>query len=157
MSEAPSASFDPDGLATVPEVPKYDRTSYDDDFAIEHHSQQTGRPSRSQDVSVNSSFARSYSDKDAAANPPPVPYTHPSTRKPQHAQRLSDGKLKKADRRKTVGGQIEGTELAQKPRRGGLRNTIRRMFGRKAAKDRTSMPTARVYHSHVSESILSLP
>lgn len=150
MAEAPSASFDPDGLATVHEVPKHSRPSYDADLAIERLSQQAGRPSHSHEASVNSSFARSYSDKDMAADPPPVPYTLTSTRNSQQTQRLSDNKLKKADRRRTVGSQLEPTESTQRPRRSGLRNTIRRMFGRKGRKDQSSRPMTTIYHPHVS-------
>ena len=138
MAGAPSGPFDPEGLSTVHELP-YHKTSHDAEPSVEHRSIILARHSGSRDPSINSSFARSYNES-LAAEPPPGPYTT-APRKTQHAPRLSDGKLKKADRRNTVGTELSGPNLAQRPRRGGLRNTIRRMFGRRSTRNRASMPT----------------
>ena len=147
MAGTSSGPFDPEGLSTVPEVPHY-KTSHDSEHTVEHRSVLIGRVSGSQNPSINSSFARSYNDS-MVAEPPPVPYTT-FPRKTRHARRLSDGKLKKADRRNTVGIDYSNADLAQRPRRSGLRNTIRRMFGRRSMKDRISIPGGTVQPRHVS-------
>ena len=145
MAGTHSGPFDPEGLSTVQEVPN-PKTSLEPDRSFEHHSLLIEKISGSRDPSINGAYGRSYNE--IAAEPPPVPYTTNPNRG-SHTRRLSDGKLKKADRRNTVGLQPSGPSLAQRPRRGGLRNTIRRMFGRKSMKDRISMSGETIHQRHV--------
>ncbi|KAL9123646.1 MAG: hypothetical protein Q9217_006940 [Psora testacea] len=138
------SAFDAQGLPTVHEV-SHHKVSYDFPNPAGHRP--VIRPSGSRDASLNSSLGRSYKEKEFEAIRQQGPYTTPGAVS-NHVHLRSDaphGKLRKGDRRNTmaVDTYAEPT-LAKKPKRGGLRNTIRRMFGR-SPKDRISMPAPTVY------------
>ena len=144
-----AAPFDPEGLSTVHEVPL--KTSAELKSSIGNRNSIMEQRSGSKEPSVNSSFARSYNES-MITDPPPVPYAIEQP-KVQHARRLSEGKLKKADRRKTVAAEPANSATSDKAlKRGGLRNTIRKIFGRKSMSNRISMPSGPVSQHSVSNS-----
>ena len=152
------SAFDTQGLPTVHEVPHH-KVSYDFNNPSDHRSVSMNRPSGSRDASINSSMGRSYNEKDIEAEHQRRPYIT-SRAASDHVNLRSNApsaKLRKSDRRNTMATDTypEAT-LARKPKRSGLRNTIRRMFGR-SPKDRISMPATTVYQKHVrSEHALQL-
>ena len=146
------SAFDAAGLPTVHEVPHH-KVSHDFNNPTDPRSTLMNRPSGSRDASINSSMGRSYNEKDMAAEAPQVPYTS-SARGSRHVTQKVDAassKLRKGDRRNTMATQYAEPTSEQKPRRGGLRNTIRRIFGRRSVKDRISMPAGPVYQRHVRD------
>ena len=150
------SGFDAAGLPTVHEVPHH-KASHDSNNPMDHRSTSMNPPSGSRDASINSSIGRSYNEKDMAAEAPQVPYTT-TARGSRHVIQKTDAssaKLRKGDRRNTMGPQYAEPTSEQKPRRGGLRNTIRRIFGRRSMKDRISMPAGPVYQRHVRDLSLS--
>ncbi|KAG8526956.1 uncharacterized protein KY384_008385 [Bacidia gigantensis] len=143
-------TIDADGLPTVHELPHY-KTNYEIDNRSDPPSLSMRGRTSSRDASINSSIGRSYMEKETAAVPPPVPYT-------RHLRSPSDApssKLKKADRRRTVAAQYDDLNGAERPKRSGLRQSIRRMFTRKSAKGRISMPTGPLYRQHNPEEFMT--
>ena len=147
------SGFDAEGLPTVHEIPHH-KANNDSYNPADQRSMSIDRLSISRDASINSSIGRSYNEKDMAAEAPQVPYTT----SPRGARQIPlktdapSAKLRKGDRRNTVATQYAEPTFQQRPRRGGLRNTIRRIFGRRSMKDRISMPTGPVYRRHVGGS-----
>ncbi|KAL9097981.1 MAG: hypothetical protein Q9163_006261, partial [Psora crenata] len=146
------SAFDAQGLATVHEVPRQ-KASYDFHTPADHHS--INRRSGSRDASLNSSMTRSYNEKEGEKEDRRGQYTTPGAL-PSEVLLRSDahsGKLRKGDRRNTtsVNAYLEPTLAMKKPKRGGLRNTFRRMFGR-IPKNRISMPAPTVdqQHNHIT-------
>ena len=151
------SGFDAEGLPTVHEIPHH-KASHEFINSTDQRSILLNRLSGSRDASINSSVGRSYNEKDMAAEAPQVPFTTPP-RGARHVTPKTDAsstKLRKSDRRNTMATQYAEPTLEQGPRRGGLRNTIRRIFGRRSMKDRISMPTGPVYQRHVGGSISCL-
>ena len=142
-----AAPFDPEGLSTVPEV--LVRTTQSVKSSFENGTATTDRRSGSKNASVNSSFARSYNES-VFADPPPMPDPVDQQRT-RHVERSSEGKLRKADRRKTVGvdSSAEPATYDKGLKRGGLRNTIRKIFGRKSVGSRISLPAGPAFHNSV--------
>jgi len=142
------SAVDAQGLPTVHEVPHY-KTSHDFDNAMDHRLRSI---KGSRDASFESSMEHNGSDKQLEVAPQnTVRYTAPAqaAREALRRTEVNPHLLNNADHRRTMADPSKPT-LTKKPKRGGLRNTIRRMFSRKAAvKDRISMPNPAVYNNHV--------
>lgn len=137
---------DAQGLPAIKEASQH-RTSHDFNTA-DHRLVSMRRPSGgSHDASLSSSMAHSYNEKSLEELRPKHRYTAPANAAREAWQR-SEGtsapmtisqKRDAKDEPKTI----------VKEKRNGLKNTIRRMFGRRPAKERISMPNPMVYPPHV--------
>ena len=141
-------AVDPLGLSTVPEVPRsspdsYGKTSY-------------RRPSNSQsfnasrDASLESSLAHSYHEKALEEPPRRLRHTGPAQASPRTWQR-SEGPAVSLQNGHGVHKEktFPNATSTRKDKRSGFRNTIRRIFSRRSARDRISMPATAPYRRYV--------
>ena len=155
------SALDAQGLPTVHEV-SHHKVSYDFNNPADHRS--VNRPSGSRHASLNSSVGRGYNEKGIEAEQQRAPFTTlgatasaPTANHVRHPSHAPSGKLRKGDRRNTIlSGSYSEPTLARKPKRGGLRNTIRRMFS-KSPKDKIRFPGRTIYPQYVRLKILPLP
>ena len=171
------SAFDAQGLPTVHEV-AYHKTSHD--FTSVDHRPSMRRPSgesaaaASHHGSAGSSVRRSFDDKLLEPPPPPLPYgsssAHASTAAPNsnpsfenkretmtngnghghangdHPYHSQHQESPKTDHHR----RLSKAKGSRRDKRGGFRNTIRRMLGiQRSPKDRISMPNPMVYPHHV--------
>jgi len=146
------SAVDPQGLTTVHEVPQH---------GIQYHSSgsfdnrlvpRTQAPVVSREASLVSSTGHSYNGNHVDEPPQPPRHTGPT----QAAQRAWQRSAAPAGSQHKGNGhhhdQVIGNVLLASPKkekRSGLRNMLRRMFGRRHTRDRTSVPYPAVYPRHV--------
>ena len=146
------SAVDPQGLSTVPEIP-HQGVDYQDNGAMDNRLYSKVQASR--EGSPESSLGHSYNEKQSEASPRPLRYTAHSQTARQVWQ-CSQGPTSPYQNRNSNHRGMGPDRLSAKPtspkkeKKGGLRNTLRRMFGRKSARDRISAPNATVYPRHVS-------
>ena len=146
--------IDPEGLSTVHEVPHH--------HAIdpERGTMDGRRPSKalplntSRDASLRSSTGQSYDEKQSYSSAHGLPHTT-STKSARHGRQHNEEprtSLPNGNGYHRDGGPARLTKPTPRKRekRGGFRNTLRRMFGRRSTMDRTSVPNPAVYPRHVS-------
>lgn len=142
----PSSFADSQGLPAIKEASPH-RISHDFN-AADHRLVSMSRPSGgSRNASIGSSMAHSYNEKSLEELHPRHRYTAPANAAREAWQRSEPA---------PISGDINQDfdtrgkpKLIMKEKRGGLRNTIRRMFGRRPPKERISMPNPSVYPRHV--------
>lgn len=143
---------DPQGLATVHEVP-YHKVGYIEDDSLDNRLQSTRQPSAgSRDGSCDSSMGQSYSEKPQEVTPRRLRHTGP-TKADRDAWQQSEtpsAQMRSASYRNTRTDSISKPRSPKKDKKGGFRNTLRRMFSRRSTRDRISMPDSTVYPQHVS-------
>ena len=146
------SAVDPQGLATVHEVPHY-KANYIEDGALDNRLQSARLPSASsRDASLSSSMGRSYNEKPAEVTPQRLRHTGP-TRADRDAWQRSEvpsAPVRGGDNhRHTKTNGLSNSQSPRKDKRGGFRNTLRRMFSRRSTRNRISMPNPTVYPQHV--------
>lgn len=147
------SAVDPQGLTTVHEVPQH---------SIQYHSSgsfdnrlvpRTQAPVVSREASLVSSTGHSYNENHLD-EPPQVPRHAGPTQAAQRAWQRSGAPA--GSQRKGNGHHHDQTTSnvlkpasPKKEKRGGFKNILRRMFGRRNARDRTSVLNPAVYPRHV--------
>ena len=145
------SAADPQGSQTVRELPHY-KAKYNDNGSLDNRLHLTRRPSGgSRDGSPESSLGQSYSEKQLEASPRRLRHIG-STQAAREAWQRSgppSGMVRNGSSRDT---RLDMPKPAssKKEKKGGFRNTLRRMFGRRSPRDRISMPAPTVYPRHVS-------
>ena len=149
------SAIDPQGLSTVHEV-SHHGIDYQDNESLDNRLRSTTQDAgRSGDASLKSSAEQSYDEKQLEPYPHRLRHTSPTQgvqQARQHSQKPS-GPLQNGNGTYTnMGPGRLSTKPAspKKEKRGGLKNTIRRIFGRRSTRDRISVPNAAVYPRHVS-------
>ena len=145
-------AVDPQGLATVHEVPHHKANYIDDAAPLDHRLQSTGQPSAgSRDASPSSSMGQSYNEKQTEVTPQRIRHTGP-TKADRDAWQRSEAppsQVGNGDYRHTRTNSMSNQRSPKKDKKGGFRNTLRRMFSRRSTRDRISMPNSTVYPQHV--------
>lgn len=165
------SAFDAQGLPTVHEVAHYkthhDFNSMDHRLRSPMRRPSGGSGTGSRNGSAGSSVGRSFDDKLLEA--PPLPYgntsqvsatpvSHPSFEETPRRSTMPNGNGygngHSQDPPKQSGEghhrRLSKANAARREKRGGIRNTIRRILGiQRSPKDRISMPTPAVYSRHV--------
>lgn len=164
-------AFDAQGLPTVHEVAHH-RISHDFNDSMDHRLQSIIRgPSAgsgaSRNGSAGSSIGRSFDDKLLEAPPLPHGYSAqigagPNPRKSFEENdrgpitngngNYSHQEISKMDQHR----RLSKANASKRDKKGGFRNTIRRMFGiQRSPKDRISMPNPAVYPPHNPEEFIT--
>ena len=142
---------DPQGLATVHEVP-YHKVGYIEDDSPDNRLRSTRQPSAgSRDASCDSSMGQSYNEKSQEVTPRRLRHTGP-TKADRDAWQQSEtpsAQLRSASYRNTRTDSMSKPRSPKKDKKGGFRNTLRRMFSRRSTRDRISMPDSMVYPQNV--------
>ena len=144
------SAIDPQGLSTVLEIPQHD-TNPQDHGSPESPPRSKVHPSAvSHSASLVSSTGLDHDEKQLEVTPKRLRHTEPTQADLQPWQRSND----LSDTYQNGNGYHRSVDTKpsspRKEKRGGLRNTIRRMFGRRSTKDRISVPNKAVYSAHVS-------
>ncbi len=163
------SAFDAQGLPTVPEVAHH-KTSHDFN-SMDHRLQSMRRPSggsgASRNGSAGSSVGRSFDDKLLEA--PPLPYgnssqvsaapiSHRSFEEPPRTMTNGNGHPQEPPKADIYHRRLSKANEARREKKGGFRNTIRRMLGiQRSPKDRISMPNPAVYPRHVRSRSVLIP
>lgn len=145
-------TFDTQGLPTVHEVPQH-KTTYFDNGSLDNRLHSGGKGSAgSREASIESSIGPSYNEKPIEENLHRLRHTGPPKAN-QDEWRLSDSPSitlnNGVQRHTTVDGASKSTAM-RKEKKGGFRNTLRRMFSKKATRNTIAVPNAAVYSQHVS-------
>lgn len=146
------STFDAQGLPTLHEVPQH-KATYIDHGSLDNRLH-SGRDASagSRDASIESSVGPSYSEKQIEDNTHRLRHTGPP-RANQDEWRRSDSPsvvLNNGNQRYTT---VDGTSkptAMKKEKKSGIRNTLRRMFSRKAARNTIAVPNTAVYPQYVS-------
>ena len=162
------SAFDAQGLPTVHEV-AYHKTSHDFS-SMDHRLLSMRRPSGgsggSRNGSAGSSVGRSFDDKLLEA--PPMPYgysaqakaapnSHPSFEDAPVVMTNGNGTHHQEPPKTDQHRRLSKAHGSRKDKKGGFRNTIRRMLGiQRSSKDRISMPNPTVYPRHVRKCLIML-
>jgi len=140
------SAVDSQGLPAIKEA-SHHKTSHDFN-SMEHRLVSMRRPSGgSHNASLGSSMGHSYNETS-------VEELHDRSRYTPQAHAAREA-WQRSDESQGLMGNEHGRDTRREPKtlvkekRGGLRNTIRRIFGRRSAKDRISMPNTSVYPRHV--------
>ncbi len=146
------SAVDPQGLATVHEVP-YHKVGYIEDDSLDNRLHSTRQPSAgSRDVSCDSSMGQSYNEKPQEVTPRRLRHTGPTKgdRDAWQPSETPSAQMRSGSYRNTRTDSISKPRSPKKDKKGGFRNTLRRMFSRRSTRDRISMPDSMVYPRHVS-------
>ena len=155
------SAFDAQGLPTVHEVAHH-KTSHDFnsmDHRLQSMRQPSGGSGASRNGSAGSSVGRSFDDKLLEAPPLPYGYSSQVSAAPNSHQSFEDnartmtngnGHPREGSATETPHRRLSKANAARREKRGGFRNTIRRMLGiQRSPKNRISMPDTAVYPRHV--------
>lgn len=147
------SAVDPQGLTTVHEVPQH-TVQYDGDGSLDHRLvSKSYAPVRSREASLGSSGGHSYDEKHKDEPPQRLRHTGPTQAARQAWQRseVLAGSVRNGNghQRDTVTDDSSKSRSPKKEKKSGFRNTIRRMFGRRTARERISVPNPAVYPRHV--------
>ena len=149
------SAIDPQGLSTVHEVSHHSINSPDTRSLDNRLRSETHDVGHSGDASLKSSAEHSYDEKHLEQIPHRLRHTTP-TQCPKQAWQYPQKPLGPLQNGNGSHTNMGPERLSTKPtspkreRRGGLRNTLRRMFGRRSTRDRISVPNPAVYPRHVS-------
>ncbi len=149
------SAVDPQGLSTVHELPHHSVNSQENGSLDNRLHSGGGAPGISPDASLKSSLGRSYDEKQSEHAPQRLRHTEP-TQVARQAWQRSEGPSGQLQNGNGAHRDMGPDRLSTKPtspkkdRRGGFRNTLRRMFGRRSTRDRISVPNRAVYPRHVS-------
>lgn len=146
------SAVDPQGLTTVHEVPHYSVNYHENGSLDKRLASDIHAPTVSREASC-SSVGHSYNEPHMDEPPENPPQTGPTQaarqawqRSETPAARLENGN---GYHRDIVTEDFSKPASSRKLKRGGFRNTLRRMFGRKDTRDRISVPNPTVYPRHV--------
>ncbi|KAL6715880.1 hypothetical protein ACLMJK_006841 [Lecanora helva] len=148
------STIDPQGLSTVPEVPSqsvhyHGNESLDNALRSAIHG-----PGDSHNGSVESSIGYSYDGKHPETPPQHLRHTASPGQAAGRAWQHSEGTGSSLQNGHGNHREMRSNRLStkaispKKEKRGGVRNTLRRMFGRKSTRDRISAPNPTVYPRH---------
>lgn len=147
------SAVDPQGLTTVHEVPHHSVKYHGNGSVDNRLVSQIQAPAVSREASFVSSTGQSYNGKPLDEPPQRLRHTGPTQAAQQAWQRstASSGPQRNANGyyRNNMTANFSNPASPKKEKRGGFRNTIRRMFGRRTTRDRTSVPDTAVYPRHV--------
>lgn len=146
------STIDTQGLQTVPEFPR-NVPRYNDNGSLDNRLLSKMKPpDELRDASPDSSFGRSYSEKQLEASPRRLRHTAPAHATPEAWQQAGDSSvpLRNGNHRNTKRESALMQAPPKKERKAGFRSTLRRMFSRRSTRDRISMPDPTVYPRHVS-------
>ena len=150
------SAVDPQGLSTVHEVPVHG-VNYHDDGPLDKRLHSSTQPlGASRDASLDSSIGQSYDEKQSEPTLQRLRHTGPTTQAAQRTWQRPQGPSSPQQNGHGSHRDMGADRLSAKPtspkkeRKGGLRNTLRRMFGRRSTRDRISVPNPAVYPRHVS-------
>lgn len=147
------SAVDPQGLTTVHEVPHHSVKYHDNGSSDNGLVSKTQAPAVSREASFVSSTGHSYNGKHLHEPPQRLRHTGPTQAVQQAWQRsgVPAGPQRNGSgyHHNIVTGDYSKPASPKKGKRGGFRNTLRRMFGRRTTRDRTSVPNPAVYPHHV--------
>ena len=150
------SAVDPQGLSTVPEVPSRG-ANYHGDGSLDKRLHSNTQPlGDSRDASLESSIGRSYEEKQSEPTAQHLRHRDPTTQTARRAWQRPEGPSSPQQNGHGNYRDMGPNRLSTKPtppkkeKKGGLRNTLRRMFGRRSTRDRISVPNPPVYPRHVS-------
>ena len=135
---------------TAPDLPHHGK-AHDVDDSLDQRVLSTGRSSAdSPHESRGSSIGRSFDEKHLEATTPQYGYSGEASAAPRSHETFEtpNGIVANGHRPHPGPNRLTKPVAPKKERRGGLRNTIRRMFGR-SPKSRISLPTQIVQPRHV--------
>lgn len=150
---------DAQGLQTVHELPQK-QPRFNDNGSLDNRVlSKRPSPGDLRDASPDSSFGRSYSEKQLEASPrrlrhstvPAHAASQPWERARNSSAPLRNGNHLVEEKRESA--LIQSTQ--KKGRKTGFRNTLRRMFARRPTRDRISMPNPTVYPRHDPEEFIT--
>ena len=153
-SSSLGSAVDPQALATVHEVPHHKANYVDDAAPLDYQLHSTGQLyAGSRDASLSSSMGQSYNEKQSEVTPQRLRHTGPPTKADRNVWQRSEAPPSQRRNgeyyRHTTTDSMSNPRTPKRDRRGGFRNTLRRMFSRRSTKDRISMPNSTVYPQHV--------
>ena len=146
-------TLEPEGLSTVYEVPHHDESKRDG-RSLEKQVSITRASGVSQDVSLDSSIGQGYDEK-LLAPAPQHPRNLGSTQAAQQAWHRAERPVTPLRNGTSIYQDIGPDRLSnkttspRKEKKGGIKNTLRRMFGRRSTRDRISVPNVAMYPRHV--------
>lgn len=147
------SAIDAQGLQTVHELSR-DQPRYNDNSSLDNRLLSKSQPPGGdlRDASPDSYFGQVYTEKQLEASPRRLRHTAPAHAAPEAWQRAEDPSvpLRNGNYRNTKRESVLMQTPPKKERKAGFRNALRRMFTRRSARDRVSMPNPMVYPRHVS-------
>ena len=148
------STIDPQGLQTVREIPHH-KASYNDNLSMSNRAGSARQTSAASDGGSPESSSGQFDSEEYSYRCPQRLRSRGPTQAGregwQHSE-ISSGKIGHGSypRRHTAAGSVPKPASPKKEKKGGFRSTICRMFGRRSAKDRISMPNPAAYPHHVS-------
>lgn len=152
-----TSAVHPQSLTTVHELPSHG-VHYHDNRSLDNRllSKKQG-PGASRDASLESSIGHSYDEKQSEPTVQRLRHTGSSTQAARQAWQRPEGPSSPLQNGHGNQPDMGPSRLSTKPtspkkeKRGGFRNTLKRMFGRRSTRDRVSVPNPAVYPRHVSQ------
>ena len=152
------STFDAQGLPTVHEVPQH-KATYIDNGCLDKRLLSAGQPTAgSREASIESSFGQSYHEKPIEETSRRLRHTGPPRSKQDEWRRsdspsinLNNGAYtpNNGNFRHSTLDAVSQPPNMKKDKKGGFRNTLRRMFSRKSTRNTINVPNTKVYPQHV--------
>lgn len=148
------STFDAQGLPTVHEVPQRKATYFENGPLDNRVHSMRHASGGSREASIEGSIGQSYHEKPIEENPHRLRHTGPPRANQDEWRRsdspsvtLNNGNY--LNQRHTTVDEVSKPTTLKKEKKGGFRNTLRRMFSRKATRNTINVPANAVYPQHV--------